>query len=208
MGKTTEKIDEKIIKEVERELPGDPALQQIHIVRKLISHPLAQKSMTSCHAFLLIVKLGDRTSPSVLTRTIPSDPLKAHSRSIILPFSANLHPIGHFPRMFSGRSPAWNSDDSSFLLHGVSSLGCLSSPIPTPRSRQHPGHRVLDADGDLSSGSSEGHTDVAIRDGSRRTHGLVDSSGCLHAGNRRHVLAYREVEAILIYDRRIGMVSF
>jgi len=45
----------------------------------LISHPLAQKSMTSCHAFLLIVKLGDRTSPSFLTRTIPSDPIKAHS---------------------------------------------------------------------------------------------------------------------------------
>jgi len=28
------------------------------------------------------------------------------------------------------------------------------------------------------------------------------------AGSRERVLAYREVEAILIYDRRIGMVSF
>jgi len=63
---------------------------------------------------------------------------------------------------------------------------CLSSPIPTPKSRQHPGHRVLDAGGDLSSDSSESHTDVARRGESRRTPGLVDSSGCWHAGSRRH----------------------
>ncbi|MBN2551276.1 MAG: hypothetical protein JXB06_00840 [Spirochaetales bacterium] len=34
-----------------------------------------------------------------------------------------------------------------------------------PRSRQPPGPRVLDAGGNLSSDGSEGHTDVAIRDG-------------------------------------------
>ena len=38
-------------------------------------------------------------------------------------------------------------------------------------------HRVLEDGGDLSSVSSEGHTDVARRDESRRTPGLVDSSG-------------------------------
>jgi len=38
--------------------------------------------------------------------------------------------------------------------------------------------------GDLSSGSSEGHTDVAIRDNSRRTQGFVKSSGGLYADSR------------------------
>ena len=76
--------------------------------------------------------------------------------------------------------------------------------FPPPRSRQHPGHRVLDAGGDLSSGSSESHTDVARRNELRYAPGLVNSSGCLHAGSRGQVLAYREVEAVLIYDRRIG----
>jgi len=54
-----------------------------------------------------------------------------------------------------------------------------------PRSRPH--HCVLDAGGDLSSDSSESHTDVARRDEPRRAPGLVDSSGCLHLGSRRYV---------------------
>jgi len=43
--------------------------------------------------------------------------------------------------------------------------------------------------------------DVAIRVGSRRIHRFVKSSGCLHADSRAHVLVYRELEAILIYNR-------
>ncbi len=51
MGKTREKIDEKIIKEVEREFPGDPALQQIHIARKMISQK-AKKLGISLHEYI------------------------------------------------------------------------------------------------------------------------------------------------------------
>jgi hypothetical protein len=51
MGKTTEKIDEKIIKEVEREFHGDPAFQQIHIARKLISQK-AKKLGVSLHEYI------------------------------------------------------------------------------------------------------------------------------------------------------------
>lgn len=36
MGKTLEKVEKKIIDEVEREFPGDPALQKIHISRGII----------------------------------------------------------------------------------------------------------------------------------------------------------------------------
>jgi hypothetical protein len=52
---------------------------------------------------------------------------------------------------------------------------------PTSKSRQHPGHRVLDAGGDLSSDSSESHTDVARRDEAWRTPGLVHGAGGLVA---------------------------
>ena len=48
MGKTRKKIDEEIIKEAAREFPGDPALQQIHIARKLISQK-ADKLGLSLH---------------------------------------------------------------------------------------------------------------------------------------------------------------
>ena len=51
MGKTREKIDEKIIKEVEREFPGDPALQQIHIARRLISQK-SKKLGVSLHEYI------------------------------------------------------------------------------------------------------------------------------------------------------------
>ena len=51
MGNTTEKIDEKIIMEVEREFPGDPALQQIHFARKLISQK-ARKLGLSLHEYI------------------------------------------------------------------------------------------------------------------------------------------------------------
>ena len=52
MGKTREKIDEEIIKEVEREFPGDPALQQIHIARKLISQKI-EKLGISLHRYII-----------------------------------------------------------------------------------------------------------------------------------------------------------
>ena len=51
MAKSTEKIDERIIKEVEREFPGDPALQQIHIARNLISQE-AKKLGVSLHEYI------------------------------------------------------------------------------------------------------------------------------------------------------------
>ena len=51
MGKTREKIDEKIIKEVEREFPGDPALQQIHIARRLISQK-SKRLGVSLHEYI------------------------------------------------------------------------------------------------------------------------------------------------------------
>ena len=69
-------------------------------------------------------------------------------------------------------------------VQGSNRTGASSWPQP-PKSRQPPGHRVLDAGGDLSSDSSEGHTDVARRDELRCTPGFIDSSGCLHAGSRR-----------------------
>jgi hypothetical protein len=86
------------------------------------------------------------------------------------------------------------------------SNGGLSLVPHPPRSRQHPGPRVLDVGGDLSSGSSESHTDVAIRDGSRRTPGLVDSSGYLHTGSSGHVITYRG--AGLRYDRAIATINW
>jgi len=46
MGKTEERIDEKTWKEIEREFPGDPALQQIHFARKLISKEAKEKGMS------------------------------------------------------------------------------------------------------------------------------------------------------------------
>jgi hypothetical protein len=61
------------------------------------------------------------------------------------------------------------------------------SLVPTPKSRRSPGHEVGEAGGDLSSDSSESHTDVAIRDGQRGAPGLVDSSGCLHASSGRRI---------------------
>jgi len=51
MDRTTEKIDKKIIKEIEREFPGDPALQQIHMARKLISQR-AKKLGVSLHEYI------------------------------------------------------------------------------------------------------------------------------------------------------------
>ena len=51
MGKTIKQIDEKIIKEAEREFPGDPALQQIHIARKLISQKAKQMGV-SLHEYI------------------------------------------------------------------------------------------------------------------------------------------------------------
>ena len=46
MGKTKVRIDEKTKKEIEREFPGDPALQQIHIARKLISREAKEKGLS------------------------------------------------------------------------------------------------------------------------------------------------------------------
>jgi hypothetical protein len=69
--------------------------------------------------------------------------------------------------------------------HKAATEGSLSL-VPRPKSRQPPGQRVPWAGGDLSSDSSESHTDVARGDELRRAPGLVDSSGCLHADNRRH----------------------
>ncbi len=40
-----EKIKEKIQKEVEREFPGDFALQQVHIARKLLSEEAKEKGV-------------------------------------------------------------------------------------------------------------------------------------------------------------------
>jgi len=60
--------------------------------------------------------------------------------------------------------------------------------IHTHKSLLPPGPRVLEVGGDLSSDSSESHTDVARRDELQRTPGLVDSSGCLHPGSRGRVL--------------------
>jgi len=64
------------------------------------------------------------------------------------------------------------------------------------------GHRFRVGGGDLSSDSSKSQTEVARRDGSRRTHGFMDSIGCSHAGSRRHVLACREVK--WLYARTKG----
>ena len=46
MGKTKERIDRKIKEETEREFPGDPALQQIHIARRIISKEARKKGVT------------------------------------------------------------------------------------------------------------------------------------------------------------------
>ena len=46
MGKTTQRIDRKIKEEIEREFPGDPALQQIHIARRTISKEAREKGVT------------------------------------------------------------------------------------------------------------------------------------------------------------------
>ena len=43
MGKTEERIEGNSWKEIEREFPGDPALQQIHYARKLISKEVKEK---------------------------------------------------------------------------------------------------------------------------------------------------------------------
>jgi hypothetical protein len=98
-----------------------------------------------------------------------------------------------------------NSNGSVFSLHSVPTLRLFFPPVPPSKSRQPPEPRVQGAGGDLSSDSSEGHTDVARRDESRRTPGLVNSSGCLHTGSRRHVLACREVK--WFYDRTNGTVN-
>ena len=46
MRKTKERIDRKIKEEIEREFPGDPALQQIHIARRIISKEAREKGVT------------------------------------------------------------------------------------------------------------------------------------------------------------------
>ena len=46
MGKTEKRIDGNIWKEIEREFPGDPALQQIHYARKLISKEIKEKGLS------------------------------------------------------------------------------------------------------------------------------------------------------------------
>jgi len=46
MGKNEERIEEKTRKEIEREFPGDPALQQIHLARKLISKEAKEKGLS------------------------------------------------------------------------------------------------------------------------------------------------------------------
>jgi hypothetical protein len=77
---------------------------------------------------------------------------------------------------------------------GSNRTGASSWPQP-PKSRQPPGYRVQGPGGDLSSGSSESHTDVARRDESRRTPGCVNSSDCLHTvGRRGPVLSFWEGE--------------
>ena len=48
----------------------------------------------------------------------------------------------------------------------------------------HNSHRRL-----YSNDGSEGHTDVAIRDGLLRAHGLADSCGCSHASSSRQQAA-------------------
>ena len=77
-------------------------------------------------------------------------------------------------------------------LKAVTQRGAFLGP-PPPKSRPHPGPRVLDAGGDLSSGSSESHTDVARRDESRYAPGLVKCRDCKHTDSRWQVLAYREI---------------
>jgi len=51
MGKTEQTIEGNIWKEIEREFPGDPALQQIHYARKLISKEIKEKGM-SLHEYI------------------------------------------------------------------------------------------------------------------------------------------------------------
>ncbi len=51
MKKDGRKIDRKIIEEVEQEFPGDVALQQIHIARRLISQE-AQKIGMGLHEYV------------------------------------------------------------------------------------------------------------------------------------------------------------
>jgi len=45
MGKTKAKINDKVIEQIEREFPGDPALQQVHIARYLISQEVKEKGL-------------------------------------------------------------------------------------------------------------------------------------------------------------------
>ena len=45
MGKTKERINKRIIKEIEQEFPGDHALQQIHIARYIISREAKEKRL-------------------------------------------------------------------------------------------------------------------------------------------------------------------
>ena len=52
MGKAEKKIEGNIKKEIEREFPGDPALQQIHYARKLISKEIKEKGM-SLHEYII-----------------------------------------------------------------------------------------------------------------------------------------------------------
>lgn len=45
MGRTKEKINDRILEEIEREFPGDPALQQIHMARYIISREVKEKGI-------------------------------------------------------------------------------------------------------------------------------------------------------------------
>jgi len=79
--------------------------------------------MTSCHAFLLIVKPATRMSPSVLNRTALSESLKTPSDPQSFHISVNPHLVGHLPPAFARRPPAWHSVLTRFELGRYSSVG-------------------------------------------------------------------------------------
>ena len=56
MAKLTEKELEEIKKMVEEEFPYDPALQQVHIARKIISREAEKKGMSFVEYVKLIAK--------------------------------------------------------------------------------------------------------------------------------------------------------
>ena len=45
-------IDKKLINEVKKEFPGDPALQNIHIARRLITREMNEKGL-NLHEYIL-----------------------------------------------------------------------------------------------------------------------------------------------------------